>query len=323
MSQQMEQPEETESTESTQTAEPNFNLEPEDNVFKDTIRATQEVITEGVMQITPNGINMIAADPAMVCMVDWHIPKERFNTFQVDGMEQADTPDYTVDELDTMEYNDLRSIASEHNIDTGQNPSQDELVAAIMDKVKQADDEVDPINVGVNFETLYSLLKQVDKEKQLYLNDDRTELVIKDSNGTFNLDLLNLDNSDIPSTNDLEYPFRASVNRVDLKDVLDGANAVADSVALKADGDTVEADAEGDQSSMEDYELKTSAVHEEGQARSMFSLDYLNKIHTSLKRIDGKNVEINLGEDFPTRIEYSTRHGYEFAFILAPRIEEE
>jgi len=58
-----------------------------------------------------------------------------------------------------------------------------------------------------------------------------------------------------------------------------------------------------------------------GRVKSIFSLDYLNKVIKAKKLSD--TLTLHLGDDFPLKIDFKVPDKLELSFILAPRIEEE
>ncbi|MEM5793324.1 MAG: proliferating cell nuclear antigen (pcna) [Candidatus Aenigmatarchaeota archaeon] len=53
--------------------------------FKDSISTIGELIDEGVFKVTKNGMELMAADRAMVALVDFKIPATAFDEFKVAG----------------------------------------------------------------------------------------------------------------------------------------------------------------------------------------------------------------------------------------------
>ncbi len=55
------------------------------DVFKDSITTIGELIDEGIFKIDKNGMTLIAADRAMVAVVDFKLPPTVFDEFKVEG----------------------------------------------------------------------------------------------------------------------------------------------------------------------------------------------------------------------------------------------
>lgn len=54
------------------------------SLFKDSIATIAELIDEGIFKITKNGIGLIAADRAMVAVVDFNIQASAFEKYEID-----------------------------------------------------------------------------------------------------------------------------------------------------------------------------------------------------------------------------------------------
>lgn len=62
-----------------------FKAELEDTaLLKDSMKTISDLISEGLFQLTEDGIQLVAADPAMVALVDFKIEEDVFETFELD-----------------------------------------------------------------------------------------------------------------------------------------------------------------------------------------------------------------------------------------------
>lgn len=241
-------------------------------LLQNSLQSISNVITEGVFQFTEDGVELVAADPAMVAMVDFHMDKDAFDTYDCDGAEK----------------------------------------------------------VGVNIENLYSIIRRAgsDDTLTLTLNEEESKLMLTMQNHStrnFSLALLNLDDSDIPSTSDLDFNVEADLNTALLSDAIGDAAVVGDSVTVSTDDEAIIIASEGDSSNAE-FRIDRGSngmldMDANGPARSMFSLDYLSKMIKAKKLSD--TVKVRLGEDFPMRLDFETPEKVRLGFILAPRIEED
>lgn len=240
-------------------------------LLKDALQSISNLITEGVFQVSQDGVRLVAADPAMVAMVDFELEPDAFETFEC--------------EEDT--------------------------------------------HIGVNIEDLYSIVRRAGSGETLVLELDEEErnLDITMQNGSersFSIALLNLDEEDIPSTDDLEFSVSADLSTDVLSDAVGDASVVGDAVTVSADPEAVQLVAEGDSSQVETTIRQGSQglmdLEADGEVRSMFSLDYLNKMMKAEKLTD--SMHVRLGDDFPMRMEFQVPEKLQLSFILAPRIEE-
>jgi len=188
--------------------------------------------------------------------------------------------------------------------------------------------------VGLSIERLYSILRRASAGEKLQLETDeeknKLNVTLKDSaTRKFSLPLLSLDEDDIPSKGDLEFAIRSNLDVSALSKGIGDAAIVGDSLTISADGDAILIESEGDSSGVRfkleegsDSVLDLKVLKEEaGQVKSIFSLDYLNKIIKAKKLSD--TVTLQLGDDFPLKIDFKVPDKLELSFILAPRIEEE
>ncbi|MDY6766069.1 MAG: proliferating cell nuclear antigen (pcna) [Candidatus Nanohaloarchaea archaeon] len=240
-------------------------------LLNDALQSISNIITEGVFQFSDDGVKLVAADPAMVAMVDFELEQEAFDTYECD----------------------------------------------------------EPAKIGVNIEDLYSIVRRAGSNEtvELELDQDASKLYVRMHNGSdrsFSLALLNLDEEDIPSTDDLDFSVAADVTTAVLDDAVGDASVVGDAVTVRADGDAITLAAEGDNSTVETTIRAGSdglmELDADGQVQSMFSLDYLNKMIKAKKLSD--TTRLKLGDDFPMRLEFQVPDTLQLSYVLAPRIEE-
>jgi proliferating cell nuclear antigen len=58
-----------------------------------------------------------------------------------------------------------------------------------------------------------------------------------------------------------------------------------------------------------------------GEARSLFSLDYLSDMSKSIGK--APEVKLEIGIDYPLRISFMLKDNVHVSYLLAPRIEQE
>ncbi len=249
-----------------------FKAELEDvGLLKDSMKTISDLISEGLFQLEEDGIKLVAADPAMVGLVDFKLQEEVFESFELD----------------------------------------------------------EETKVGLNLENFYSILRRANSDDiiTLELKEDDSKFHITMENSStrnFSLPILNLSEDDIPSTDQLDFSFEAELETQVLEGAIKDAMVVSDAVTVSADGESLEISADGDQSNV-NFKIKEGSEGvldmEGGDAKSMFSLDYLSKMIGAKKLND--NVTVKLGEDFPMRLEFVVPDEVDLSFVLAPRIEEE
>lgn len=53
-------------------------------LLKDSMKTISDLISEGLFQLKDDGIHLIAADPAMVGLVDFKLEEETFENYELD-----------------------------------------------------------------------------------------------------------------------------------------------------------------------------------------------------------------------------------------------
>ena len=246
------------------------NLE-EVGLIKDSMKTISDLISEGLFQLKEDGIHLIAADPAMVGLVDFKLEEYVFEEFELD----------------------------------------------------------EETKVGLNLENFYSILRRANSDDTITLELDednsKFKIIMKGmSTRSFSLPILNLSEDDIPSTDQLDFNIEAELETQVFEGAVKDAMVVSDSVTISADDETINIVSEGDQSNV-DFQISGDSdgviALEGSEAKSMFSLDYLNKMIGAKSLSDTLNMK--LGEDFPMRLEFTVPEKADLSFVLAPRIEED
>lgn len=192
----------------------------------------------------------------------------------------------------------------------------------------------DEQKIGLSIERLYSILRRASAGESLQLEtneeDNKLNVTLKDgATREFSLPLLSLDEDDIPSKGDLDFAIRTNLDVSALSKGVGDAAVVGDSLTISADGEALLIESEGDSSGVRfklekgsESLLDLKVLKEDvGQIKSIFSLDYLNKIIKAKKLSD--TVTLQLGDDFPLKVDFKVPDKLELSFTLAPRIEEE
>lgn len=248
-----------------------FRAELEDvSLIQDSMKTVSDLISEGLFQLQEDGIKLVAADPAMVALVDFKIQEDVFESYDLDGEEK----------------------------------------------------------IGLNLENFYSILRRANSGDTITFEtrDDSKFYIVMENSSTreFSLPILNLSEDDIPTTDDLEYKVTAELETAVLESAVKDALVVGESVVFESSDSDITISSEGDQSDM-DFNISGDAdgvlEFSGGDARSMFSLDYLNSMIKAKKLSD--TVGLSLGDDFPMRLTFEVPDEATLNFVLAPRIEEE
>ncbi|MDY6788447.1 MAG: proliferating cell nuclear antigen (pcna) [Candidatus Nanohaloarchaea archaeon] len=187
----------------------------------------------------------------------------------------------------------------------------------------QAEDE----EIAINLEKLYSIVRRVKSSDILSLELNDSQLVIKMENGSqrkFSLPLLNID-EEVPETEGLDFNTRADLRSSLFSEGIKDASIISDSITVTAEDKELKIVAEGNNSGSE-FKIDSNSegvmeMETNGKAESMYSLDYLKKIMKAEKLSD--TVKLQLGNEFPMRVDFEVPDKLQLGFILAPRIEED
>jgi len=241
------------------------------SVLRDSISTIGELIDEGIFKVDKNGLGLIAADRAMVAVIDFKLPATLFDEFKVEKEE----------------------------------------------------------NIAVNMTNLVSVLKRVgpNEKLEMELKDNRLEITMRNSSTRkFTVPLLDINQEEIPPINQLDFKARAKVKSDVLKNGIEDAEIVGDSVVFEATKSGFSMKAAGDITSTElmlekDNEalLDLNITGEPVKAR--YPLDYLKKMIKAAKL--SNDINIRWSKDYPMRMDFSSVDKVSLGFVLAPRVSEE
>ena len=241
------------------------------SVLRDSISTIGELIDEGIFKVDKNGLGLIAADRAMVAVIDFKLPATLFDEFKVEKEE----------------------------------------------------------NIAVNMTNLVSVLKRVgpNEKLEMELKDNRLEITMRNSSTRkFTVPLLDINQEEIPPINQLDFKARAKVKSDVLKNGIEDAEIVGDSVVFEATKSGFSMKAAGDITSTElmlekDNEalLDLNITGEPVKAR--YPLDYLKKMIKAAKL--SSDINIRWSKDYPMRMDFSSVDKVSLGFVLAPRVSEE
>ncbi len=240
------------------------------NLLKDSISTIGELIDEGIFKVNKNGLSLVAADRAMVAVVEFKLPPTAFEQFEVQ------------------------------------------------------DEKLIPVNV-TNF---VSILKRAtgDDKISMELKDNKLDIVMKGSSTRkFTVPLLDISQDEIPPIDQLDFKVKAKLKADVLKNGIDDAEVVSDSVVFEANKELFNIKASGDVSSTEltlkkDEESLLDLQTKES-ARARYPIDYLKKMMKASKLAD--EVTAMWSKDYPMKLSFKDLDKVEINFILAPRVQEE
>jgi proliferating cell nuclear antigen len=188
--------------------------------------------------------------------------------------------------------------------------------------------ETDGGVIGVNLDRLEDIVGMADSGQlvHLELDEETRKLHIQLDGLEYTLALIDPDSiRQEPDLTDLDLAAEIVIEGKDIARAVKAADMVSDHIALGVDADDEEffVEAEGD----------TDDVHLElgredlidltaGEARSLFSLDYLKDMNKAIPK--DAEVTMELGEEFPVKMHFDFAEGDgHVTFMLAPRIQSE
>lgn len=191
--------------------------------------------------------------------------------------------------------------------------------------VDEDDDDADQM-IAVNFETLYTVLKNFDDGTSVTIEPksdihEEPELHIESADGDdVTLNLLRLED-ERPDVDDLEFDREGDIDIGDLKDALDRAGIWSDSFTLTFQDEEITVEAEGDMGGGS-HPIDVENPDDGDDVTTMLASDYLTNVRKALNRFDKSKATIRMGEDFPCELEVEGI-SFSFTYIIAPRIEED
>lgn len=193
------------------------------------------------------------------------------------------------------------------------------------ENLKDEDEEMDGVMVGLDIENLHTVIKLFDDEINLSIEEN--ELILEEEDDRFELPILNLSTNDIPSMGNLDgFNIKGELDNDDFKSLRKKLEVAADSTTLTVTEEGVlKVEGGGDQISVEsETQLEDAETLDEVEddVSSMYALEYLSKaqkMFSSLETCD--SLELQVGNDFPLKMVHEDSRE-NLTFILAPRIEE-
>ena len=180
------------------------------------------------------------------------------------------------------------------------------------------------MELGVDLDKLKEVLKLAGGEDEVVMDYDAENhrLVLKIGNIVRRMSLVDTQGMADPKVPKLDLPCHVTIAAAELEKGIKASEAVSDHVALIADKDSFELVAEGDTDTV-NLKLDRSMLAElktNERVKSLFSLDYFTNMVKAAKGSQG--VHLNLGTDYPVRLEFDIAGGNgHVAYLLAPRIE--
>ncbi len=172
---------------------------------------------------------------------------------------------------------------------------------------------------------LSDVLTMADKGETVMLELDESSHKLNIGVGSLSYTLSLIDPSAIrkePRIPDLDLPAHVTLAGAELRRAVKAAEKVSDHVILGVSDEGFYMEAKGD---IDSLKLKIPSTEllgiKPGEARSLFSLDYLEDMSKSIGKAG--EVTLEMGIDYPLRVNFKLGGSVEINYLLAPRIEQE
>ena len=188
--------------------------------------------------------------------------------------------------------------------------------------------ETDGGVIGVNLSRLEEFVGMADSDQlvELELDEETRKLHIQIEGLEGTLALIDPDSiRQEPDLPDLDLSAEVAIEGADIDRAVTAADMVSDHIALGVDADDelFYVDAEGDTDDVH-LELTTEDLIAltPGDARSLFSLDYLKDMDKAIP--SDAEVTMEVGEEFPVKMHFDIAEGNgNVNYMLAPRIQSD
>lgn len=184
----------------------------------------------------------------------------------------------------------------------------------------------DETELGIDLDKIKEVLRLSRAGDIIEMEQDeaKNRLVLRVGNITRRMNLVDTAGMSDPKVPNLSLPAKLSVTSDELQKGIRAAESVSDHIALNATPDGFEMYSEGDTDSVSLKLPKDLLISLEvtEKVKSLFPLDYFSNMVRSIPA--GSVVTINLGSDFPVKLEFqiADKRG-NVNYLLAPRIESD
>ncbi|MFA7164629.1 MAG: DNA polymerase sliding clamp [Desulfoplanes sp.] len=185
--------------------------------------------------------------------------------------------------------------------------------------------KADSCEIGIDLVRLRDVLSMADKGDAIQLELDEESHKLKIGVGSLSYTLSLIDPTAIrkePRIPELDLPAHVTLPGGELRRAIKAAEKVSDHVVLGVTEEGFYMEAKGD---IDSLKLKIPSTEllgiKPGEARSLFSLDYLLDMTKSAAKSGEATLE--LGVDYPIVMRFSLGKSVDVVYMTAPRIEQE
>jgi proliferating cell nuclear antigen len=184
----------------------------------------------------------------------------------------------------------------------------------------------DETELGIDLDKIKEVLRLSRAGDIIEMEQDeaKNRLVLNVGNITRRMNLVDTAGMSDPKVPNLNLPAKITVTSDELQKGIRAAESVSDHIALNATPEGFEMFSEGDTDSVSLKLPKDLLISLEcaEKVKSLFPLDYFSNMVRSIP--SGSVVTINLGSDYPVKLEFeiADKKG-SVSYLLAPRIESD
>ena len=155
-------------------------------------------------------------------------------------------------------------------------------------------------------------------------DEEKRRLNVAVGNTTKRMSLIDTTGMSEPKVPNLNLPAKVTLKIEDISQGIKASESVSDHIALTVTKDSFEMVCEGDTDQVQMKLLKDQLIELEcvDKVKSLFPLEYFSNMMRAIP--SQAKITLNLGNDYPVKIEFSIANGNgSVVFLLAPRIESE
>lgn len=191
--------------------------------------------------------------------------------------------------------------------------------------------EVDPVTIGLDVIKIVNMLSDVNDSGNaiLELSEDNARINMKVGNMEWSTSLMAAESTrPEPRIPDITLPAKVCIDGARFSKIVKSAMNMSDHIILGVKDSVFFASAgDGIQSFEAKIPLSELPGSVAGEARSLFSLDYVEDMAKAARKSDVVNIE--LGTDFPMRMSFRVGNNLDpgalpsVSYLLAPRFERD
>ncbi len=183
----------------------------------------------------------------------------------------------------------------------------------------------DEIEIGMDFVKFLAILGIGGRDEiELELDENGQKLFTRMGSLAYTISLL--DPSSLrkePKVPELEFPVQVIIETEVFRRTIRAAERIGDHIVLGVDGEVFYMETEGEMDKLRLGLRKDQLILlTPGTVHSLYSLDFIAAMSKGMSHVE--NITLNLGKDYPLRLDFEVAEGKgKVSYLLAPRIENE